>query len=544
MKQINVKKVVLITLLTLVYLSLQILQVVLSKTPMASLNGLLMAFEFICCLLMIYVDYNGGAIVTSCCMGISIINVLGSIHTTKGSNIYPVAGFFNTLIFLATLLTLVHQFKRHDREAVTDFLTGLQNRRGLYRILNSKTSGKQSFYVVYIDLGNFKMINDNYGHSFGDSILKQVTKIMTTNVGKDGIATRIGGDEFVLILNENSKVYQITQNIIDQIGQKTTIAHKDSDEVELYIKAYAGISKYPNDTKSSEDLIKFADIAMYEASRNKNTRIVRFDQAMADKLNREMEVEKLINEALEKNYFYMVYQPQYVLDGKKLRGFESLLRLKTPDGQFVSPAEFIPVAEKKDMILRIDDYVANRVMKEFKNIVLNSKNKLTVSINVSAKNFGSINFPKKISKIIEKTGFPPENLEIEITEYCLVQSIEITIENIKILRNMGVQIALDDFGTGYTSLSYLAKLPINLLKVDKSLVDDIEKDEKSKDFVNAVISMGHLMGCEVIAEGTENENQLEILKDQNCNFVQGYVWGKPLDYEVAKDLSGVSVPEV
>lgn len=537
MKRINIKKILFFTLFTILYLALQVTQARLNNTPLASLNGILMAFEFICCLILIFMDYNTGTTFSCILMGLSIIELLVAIYKTRGISFYPIAGLINTVIFLSTLLTLVAQFKKRDKNAITDFLTGLQNRRGLYKILNEKTNSNQTFYVVYIDLGNFKLINDNYGHSFGDIILKSVAEKMTNIIGKDGIATRIGGDEFVLVLNENSKVYQITQNILDIISNKTILYDDEDNPIELFINAYAGIAKYPADSNNPEDLIKFADIAMYQASKNKETRIVRFDQEMASNLNRQMEVEKYIIEGLKKDYFYMVYQPQYHLDGKKLRGFESLLRLKTPDGVFVSPAEFIPVAEKKDLILKIDDYVIQRVMREFKDIVSTSQNDLTISVNVSAKNIGNMNFPRKIRKYLEQSGFPAEHLEIEITEYCLVQSVETTIDNIKQLREMGVQVALDDFGTGYTSLSYLAKMPINLLKVDKSLVDDIEKNEKSQDFVNAVISMGHIMGCEVIAEGTETETQLDILKDQKCDFVQGYVWGKPLEYNVAKDLS-------
>lgn len=532
----KIKKTVIITFLIILYLIFQVLQVLFSRTQMASFNGILMAFEFICCLGMIFTDYNVGSITSCCCMGLSVVQLSLAIVVNRGQY-YPIAGLINTLIFLSITLTLVGQFKRRERESVTDFLTGLLNRRGLYKLLRRKTEEQQTFYVVYIDLGNFKLINDNYGHSFGDNILKYLAEKMKVIIGSEGTATRIGGDEFVLVLNENSKVYQIAQNILDYICKKTVMFDDQNNAIELFITAHAGIAKYPSDSDNPEDLIKFADIAMYESSKNKDTRIVRFDQGMASKLNRQMEIEKYINEGLEEDCFYMVYQPQYQLDGKKLRGFESLIRLKTKDGQIISPAEFIPVAEKKDMILKIDDYVIRRVMTEFKDTVLNSPNDLIVSINVSAKNIGNMGFPSKIRKYLEQTGFPAKHLEIEITEYCLVQSVEITIDNIKQLRDMGIQVALDDFGTGYTSLSYLSKMPINLLKVDKSLVDDIESNKKSQDFVNAVIAMGHLMGCEVIAEGTETEDQLGILKNQKCDFVQGYVWGKPLEYEVAKELS-------
>lgn len=536
MKRVGIKEFCFLTILTLAYLFTVFLQMWFNRTPYMSFNGVLMAFGFLFCLLMIFVDYNSGILVAGLCMFFSIINVFFMIWKNTENRIAPLPGLVNTIIYMCTLLLLVSQFRRRDQESITDFLTGLRNRRGLYKVLRSKISANSPFTVVYLDLGNFKQINDNYGHTFGDTILKLTSQRITSIIGKNNIATRIAGDEFVLILNNNTDPYTVTQKIIDEIGQKKVINSSAEEKIEIFIKAYAGIARFPNDATTADNLVKYADIAMYEAAKSKMNSILYFDQKMAEKLTRQIEVEQHINEALENNLFYMVYQPQYELAQKKLRGFESLLRLKTADGEFISPAEFIPVAEKKDLILRIDDYVMRRVMNEFRDVVLNDTKNLVISINVSAKNIGNEKFIDKVTKCLEETGFPAKNLEIEITEYCLVQSVEVTIANIIALRNLGVQVALDDFGTGYTSLSYLAKMPINLLKVDKSLVDDIETNKKSQEFVNAVIAMGHLMGCEVISEGTENENQLTILKDQKCDFVQGYVWGKPMEYEDAKSL--------
>ena len=248
-----------------------------------------------------------------------------------------------------------------------------------------------------------------------------------------------------------------------------------------------------------------------------------------------IEVEKNIKEGFSNNNFYMVYQPQYKMEGKRLRGFEALLRLKNNGGETISPAEFIPIAEASDLIFQIDDFVLNIVMQEFSPLLKKSKD-IVISVNVSAKNIASFDFAERIERMLKKNDFNPHNLEIEITEYCLVNSVETTVQNINRLKDLGVQIALDDFGTGYTSLSYIAKLPVNLLKIDKTLVDDITSSQKSQDFVNAVISMGHIMGCDVISEGVENQPQLDILKTQGCDFVQGFVWSKPLDYDVAKDM--------
>ena len=258
---------------------------------------------------------------------------------------------------------------------------------------------------------------------------------------------------------------------------------------------------------------------------------------MQKEQDNQLEAEKLILESIKNDYFYLVYQPQYEISNKKLRGFETLIRCKKPDGTIVSPGFYIPVAERSNLILEIDDYVLKRAMTEFKPILDQLTKKVTISVNVSAKNISKENFAEKIEKLISETEFPSECLEIEITEYSLAESMENTIRNIKQLRAMGVQIALDDFGTGYTSIAQLMNLPINLLKIDKSLIDDIEENQRNRDLVDSVIYMGHIMNCEVISEGVETENQLKLLNEHNCDFVQGYVWGKPMAYDDAIVLS-------
>lgn len=532
--KIRTKKNIFLSIFIVCYILLQLLTSYLTNIRFNTFNGVIMAFQFLLCLGMVKVDYVYGghcAYFLICFSVINLIVVVFKLHT-----IAPLPGIFNMSIYLVTLVLLSKQFIIREKEAVTDFLTGLSNRRGLYNLLEKKIDANKPFYVVYLDLGNFKLINDNYGHTYGDELLRLVTHRINMILGKNGIATRIGGDEFVLIINGTVNVTELINKMLDVICERSSVI-LNGTQIDTYLTAYAGVAKYPDDSTNAEALIKYADIAMYQAVKNKTDRIFVFSKDMENELLRKMELEKIIKEALVYDYFYLVYQPQYKLDDKKLRGFESLLRLKTPDGKFVSPAEFIPIAESGDLILLIDDYVINRAMREYKDVVTNSKEELTISVNVSAKNIGSVGFADKIKTYLDKTEFPAKNLEIEITEYCLVQSVETTIENIKLLREMGIQIALDDFGTGYTSLAYLAKMPVNLLKIDKTLIDDIEHSEKSKDFVNAVISMGHLMGCEVISEGVENDKQLDLLNQKNCDFIQGYVWGKPLEYEVAKELA-------
>ena len=208
--------------------------------------------------------------------------------------------------------------------------------------------------------------------------------------------------------------------------------------------------------------------------------------------------------------------------------------MNEPGGNNLSPAEFIPAAEKNDLILEITDWVLNKALNTFADLIRGTD--IIISINVSSKNMENPNFVLQVREELQQANFPAKNLEVEITEYCLLESFEKTIQNIRALRDMGVKVALDDFGTGYSSLSYLEKLPINLLKIDKTLVDDIEGNQKIQQFVNAVIYMGHLMGCEVICEGVESQAQLNLLRENNSDFIQGYIWSRPLEFDKAKEL--------
>lgn len=517
-----------------IYFVMQFTQIYFQRSKLQTYNGVITAFQFIVCLMTIKIDYKRGRIVSLVCLGFSFINL--SIVILAQKNFSALPGLCNTLIYIVTVILLSFLFQSRMEESVTDLLTGLKNRRGLLRELNAKVEDRGSFYVLYIDLGNFKFINDNYGHSYGDQLLKIISKRLLTVIDKKGTVSRIGGAEFVIVISTRIDIESLVTQLLNTISEKVTI-QLNSSKTDSYLTSNIGISRYPQDANTAENLIKFADIAMYQSIKNKKERYKFFDKSMEETFINQMELEKLVNESLIHDYFYIDYQPQYEINRKQLRGFEALLRMKTPDGTIVSPKDFIPVAEKSDLILKIDDYVLKRVMREFKDIVSFSHNDIVISINVSASNVGDLDFVNKINHYLKESGFPPENLEIEITEYCLVRSVETTIDNIKKLHDMGIRVAIDDFGTGYTSLSYLSKMPVHLLKIDKSLIDDIEEQKKNRDFVNAVISMGHLMGCKVISEGVENENQLNLLEEQQCDYIQGFVWSKPISYREARDLA-------
>lgn len=498
---------------------------------LTSLNGVLQMVMSICCIIMVCVDYKRGLKIGLGIMGFAVISTSAFIF--RSHNLTPIPGIISAFITMAAMIIIHRLLKADEIKTFTDYTTGLTNLRGFLEILASKFAGKKSGTVVYIQIDKFRAINDDFGHDVGDKALIIISERMKEIVGNTGTVCRIGGTEFAIIFNDNGEEKLATiRTILKSISERIVI-DKGDVSISCYLEGDAGVASFPKDASDSATLVKCADVALLHAINLGVNNVSVFNSDMYSELHREQELEGMIKEALQNDYFYLVYQPQYKINGKKLRGFESLIRLKLPDGTFVSPGEFIAVAEKSSLVFDIDEYVLRRAMKEFGPILKKSDDKVTISVNISAGGMAKENFADMVLEYLGEYDFPASCLELEITEYSLAESQERTIDNINKLREVGVQIAIDDFGTGYTSLSQLLNLPVNLLKIDKSLIDDIEEDAVNSDFITAIVYMGHLMGCEVIAEGAESESQLEILKLQDCDFVQGYVWGKPLNYDVA-----------
>lgn len=518
----------LISLIAL-YFILQASVIILSSKNVTMFNGVICAFQYAVCLVLIYSCKKEGSIVSIVLMSISIVLLSNDLFIRGQRSSLP--GLFNSIFYIITIIILTIHYKSRVTESITDIITGVLNRRGLYIKIQNLIDNNKQFSLIYISMDNYKLMNDTYGHAYGDELLRKISKRITSYLGKNTLIARITGAEFVIIINNKSDAKKIANELLELLREKSVLVVNDN-RIDCYMTCYAGVTTYPETTGDYEALIKYADIAMYEAMSNKSKNAYVFDINMARNMNRQLEVEKLIKEGLNKHYYYLVYQPQYNIKEKKLRGFETLIRMNPGNGESVGPTEFIPVAEKSNLILQIDDYVLQQAMSEFKDVVTESPD-IVISINVSAKNICEESFIDKIKAYLGRTGFPAKNLEIEITEYCMINSMETTIENIKALRELGIKIALDDFGTGYTSLHYLSSLPINLLKIDKSLIDEIDTDTKQREFVQAVIAMSKIMGCESISEGVEKDSQLECLIEDGCDFVQGYIWGRPLYYNDA-----------
>lgn len=517
--------------LCLCYFSLQGLTFYLGRTRYGIYNGVVVCFQFFFLLLMIKVNSRKGRHLSWVCISISTFFLVSAIVTQRNNTAVP--GFFMIILFSLMATLLSYQIELLDKRMVADYVTSLNNSRGLVLTLTKKIYNNDDFFVIYIELENFKFLNDNYGFDFGDELRKIVTKRIKYIIKGHGVAGCMDRSSFMIILNGDCDALQVASGVIRSICEKISVK-KGEAEIDCFLTAYAGITKCPDDAADAETLMKYSDIAVNQAAILKTERIVFFERGMEEKLNRQVVVEKIIKKALANDRFRLVFQPQFATQSKKLRGFETLLRLNEPGGNNLSPAEFIPAAEKNDLILEITDWVLKKTLNTFADLIRGTD--IIISINVSSKNMENPNFVFQVRDELKRANFPAKNFEIEITEYCLLESFEKTIQNITALREMGVKVALDDFGTGYSSLSYLEKLPINLLKIDKTLVDDIEGNQKIQQFVNAVIYMGHLMGCEVVCEGVESQAQLNLLKENNSDFIQGYIWSRPLEFEQAKEL--------
>lgn len=503
------------------------------KTYTFNLRGVLQAFTALDCVFMVSVDPKRGMILTRIFMGGSAISML--LNALRFKTVESLPGAITIILSLVSCEIIAKQLKYIEAESITDYVTRLYNRRGLIRELEEQKKAEKNFHMMFVHIKNLKTINDNLGYEYGDMALSQVASRINEAAGEGSIVSKLDGTEFAIALPEMMDIKEKAKEIMDALS-KSVILTSDGVEAKFYLQGYAGVATYPEDANSILKLMRYADIAMYHASKSQDERIVFFNKTLEQELLRRSQVERYIQESIKHDYFFLVYQPQFHSGSKELRGFETLIRMKLPDGTNVSPGEFIPIAEKTDLIYKIDDYVLRRAMKEFGEVLKTTDKKFLLSVNISAKDISNPEFPAKLRRIVDEMEFPPECLEVEITEYSLYDSLDQTVSNIKELRDMGVKLALDDFGTGYTSLSQLLKLPFDLLKIDKSLVDNIETSEVSRDFVNLVIYMGHIMNSEVISEGVESESQLKLLKDQECDFIQGYVWSRPLSYEDAKAL--------
>lgn len=412
--------------------------------------------------------------------------------------------------------------------AYYDELTQLPNRTlFIENLKNSLVHAKRNdslLGVLFVDLDRFKNINDSHGHYIGDSLLKTVSERLKNVLRDSDTIARNGGDEFVIYI-ENMKdarePFVVAQKIIEVMNNRF-----DIDGHTIHIGASIGISLYPLDGDEALELLKMADTAMYEAKNIGRNNFQFYSSAMSNQISDRLKLENSLRSALENNEFHLVYQPQVNAVTQKTTGFEALIRWENNEFGKVSPINFIPILEETGLIYSVGEWVILEVLEFIKS---GKSNNTKVSINLSALQCGIDNYSSKLKNFIDASGVDPALIEFEITETLLISDFSQTEMFLTDVSNLGCTIALDDFGTGYTSFSYLTKLPIDIIKIDRSLVSGINTNKNLQDIVRAIVTMCESLGIENVFEGVENEEELNMVKQLHGSVIQGYYFSKPLD---------------
>lgn len=409
-----------------------------------------------------------------------------------------------------------------------DPLTALPNRiqmdDHLQYTLNLAKRNEAKFALIFLDLDHFKSINDTLGHSIGDLLLMELAKRLTAAVREEDTISRMGGDEFVLLLPETDAngAVQVAQKLLTSIANPFQLA-----DHELSVTASLGIALYPSDGTDIETLSKNADVAMYRAKQEGRNAYCFFTHEMQKNSQRNLELSNALHSALERKEFHLVYQPQLSAQDGTVIGAEALIRWEHPQLGFVSPAEFIPIAEDNGTINSIGEWVLRTAVFQAAKWHQNTM-PLIVAVNLSAVQFRHPNLPNLITDILAEAELSPEYLEIELTEGVAMHDPQNAINVMNTLHEIGIRMSIDDFGTGYSSLAYLKQFKVYKLKIDQSFVRDISTDPEDKAIVNAVIQLAHSLDLITIAEGVETLDQLQYLKKQGCNEIQGYYYSKPV----------------
>lgn len=510
--------------------------------PLSAFTGIFALLQSAVIMFIVIFYRKAGIVTTSMLMGFQLF---GLVNTVFGQHLYSaISGMVSIVINFVLSIVIYNYMNKIDKYqeelcsmAVIDSLTELPNRRASSKYISDVISGGEKFALVMIDINNFKKINDSVGHEIGNEVLVEISRRWNEVKNSDECScdfiARQGGDEFILVLRgyeNDAELREKVDKYITALNDKICV-----HDCEAYLTASYGYAEFPTDTKTVSQLFAFADTAMYCAKREKNNGLVKFSREMNAEIEKTFIIEKQIREAIDTKGLYFVLQPQYYTATHKLRGFEALARMKAGDVA-VSPADFIPVAEKIGIIDYVDRSVMCGAIDMFSRLIRETGTDVTLSVNVSVSHLLQKGFVKEITDIIGAYDMPPHQLEIEITESLMIVSAEEAVKCLTDLKKLGVKVAIDDFGTGYSSLSYLNTIPADILKVDKSFIDKMNSEASGRQYVSAIISIGHIMNFSVISEGVEDPEQIETLKAIGCDIVQGYIWGKPLMPDTAEAL--------
>lgn len=415
-------------------------------------------------------------------------------------------------------------------KSTVDGLTGLYNRAYfLQEVEKAIENGDKTFSILYLDMNRFKVINDVHGHSMGDEILKLVAKRFRFHLGHHYTYARLGGDEFGVLIES------VQTQDLEGLVSKIKLVFEEAflvEEYSFHLGVSIGAARYPKDAKTIHKLLQYADIAMYHAKKEEvNEDFVLYSTHLVEAIERRNHIELLLRDAKYDQEFKLYYQPKFYASSRQLFGMEALIRWIHPQEGFISPGEFIPIAEDSGLILQISDWVFEKAVSQIVAWNRTYDKKYTMSMNVSSISLDTYDFIPKIRELMRKYQVVEGEIELEITERSAMSVATHMEEIFTTLTGEGVLISLDDFGTGYSSLSYIKRFDVDILKIAKELVDNLTVDDESLPIINAIIMMAKALELFTIAEGVETEDQLAILSDLGCDAIQGYVLGKPMPAE-------------
>ncbi|WP_291647898.1 EAL domain-containing protein [Clostridium sp.] len=414
-----------------------------------------------------------------------------------------------------------------------DELTGLNNRKQFKNIIEKELENhivsESRGALIIIDIDNFKFINDSYGHKCGDIFLEKFSEDLKKIFNDDQLLCRFGGDEFLIFISSISYLNEINskvRKIMDILKNPY-----DINDHKIYSSTSIGVAVFPDDGEDFEVLLKNADAAMYIAKSNGKNQWQMFNNNISREINRIYSIQRGLRTALDNNEMFVVFQPKVRLTDDEVNGFEALLRWKSSEIGFVSPGEFIPVAENTRLIIPMGKFVLREVFAKVKYLISEGYDNFKIAVNLSEIQLRDGNLLEYFNSLIDEFNVSPRYIEVEITESMIMKSVDKNIECLLQIKELGASIALDDFGTGYSSLNHLTKLPIDVLKIDRSFVIDMSENDKSRYIVENIIQLSHKLGMTVVAEGVEEKEQVDYLRSIECDTVQGFYYSKPEYFE-------------
>lgn len=459
----------------------------------------------------------------------NVISRINVAYDNAGIPIWKIISFSDITKFKAQSEELTYM-------AYYDSLTGLYNRNyfvvSLGEMVAKAEKNNTSVSVLFIDVDDFRKINDGMGILEGDEVVQSLGLSYKTLMSEDIIVSHFNSDVYCMAIYDPVGRRSV-ENVVNQIKDimKNPITLVGGKEVTLTVSI--GVAEYPESTKNYFELINLAEIVMLKAKNKGKNNVVYYDKPIIDEFISNIEIEKKLDKALKNQNFLMYYQPQYDTTTGSLRGVEALVRWRGDDGKLISPETFIPIAERNGSILLLGDWIIEECISDFARWKEKHGNMddFLISINVSSIQFKNKNFVKYLISIIKRYGISPTNVELEITESVFIDNMEEIIRKMKILKDFGIRFSMDDFGTGFSSLSYLRELPIDTLKIDKSFVDDVVTDGSTRTIAESIIDLSKKLGFDTIAEGVEQEVQYSLLKNIGCENIQGFYLGKPMSFE-------------